>query len=63
MKTKELYTKITNEYKKIEKNSQMNFLKNKTKKPKKMIVGSWGEGVFYFFSEQMKEDIKNKNIP
>ena len=55
---KELYTKITNEYKKDRAIHNELFLKNKTRNLKD-DSGSWGEGVFTF-SEQMKEDIKNK---
>ena len=55
---KELYTKITNEYKKDRAIHNKLFLKNKTRNLKD-DSGSWGEGVFTF-SEQMKEDIKNK---
>ena len=55
---KELYKKITNEYKKDRAIHNELFLKNKTRNLKD-DSGSWGEGVFTF-SEQMKEDIKNK---
>lgn len=55
---KKLYTKITNEYKKDRAIHNELFLKNKTRNLKD-DSGSWGEGVFTF-SEQMKEDIKNK---
>ncbi len=55
---KELYKKITSEYKKDRAIHNELFLKNKTRNLKD-DSGSWGEGVFTF-SEQMKEDIKNK---
>ncbi|MGJ0376559.1 hypothetical protein [Aliarcobacter cryaerophilus] len=55
---KELYKKITNEYKKDRAIHNELFLKNKTRNLKD-DSGSWGEGVFTF-SEKMKEDIKNK---
>ena len=55
---KELYKKITSEYKKDRAIHNELFLKNKTRNLKDNS-GSWGEGVFTF-SEQMKEDIKNK---
>ncbi|MGJ0313988.1 hypothetical protein [Aliarcobacter cryaerophilus] len=55
---KELYKKITSEYKKDRAIHNELFLKNKTRNLKD-DSGSWGEGVFTF-SDQMKEDIKNK---
>ena len=55
---KELYKKITSEYKKDRAIHNELFLKNKTRNLKD-DSGSWGEGVFTF-SDQLKEDIKNK---
>ena len=55
---KELYKKITSEYKKDRAIHNELFLKNKTRNLKDNS-GSWGEGVFTF-SDQFKEDIKNK---
>lgn len=55
---KNLYLDITKEYKKDRAIHNELFLKNKTRNLKD-DSGSWGEGVFTF-SEQMKEDIKNK---
>ncbi|MFY9106498.1 hypothetical protein [Aliarcobacter cryaerophilus] len=55
---KNLYLDITKEYKKDRAIHNELFLKNKTRNLKD-DSGSWGEGVFTF-SDQMKEDIKNK---
>src|SRR5574344_421022 len=55
---KELYTKITNDYRKDREEHNEIYKKN-NKRNLRESSGSWGEGVFTF-SEQMKEDIKNK---
>ena len=55
---KELYTKISSEYQK-DRSEHNEIYKKHNKRNLRESCGSWGEGVFTF-SDQMKEDIKNK---
>lgn len=55
---KNLYLDITNDYRKDREEHNEIYKKN-NKRNLRETCGSWGEGVFTF-SEQMKEDIKNK---
>lgn len=55
---KNLYLDITNDYRKDREEHNEIYKKN-NKRNLRESSGSWGEGVFTF-SEQMKEDIKNK---
>ncbi|WP_151946583.1 hypothetical protein [Aliarcobacter butzleri] len=55
---KELYTKISSEYKK-DRSEHNEIYKKHNKRNLRESCGSWGEGVFTF-SEQLKEDLKNK---
>lgn len=55
---KELYTKISSEYK-TDRSEHNEIYKTHNKRNLRETCGSWGEGVFTF-SDQLKEDIKNK---
>ena len=55
---KELYTKISGEYKR-DRFEHNEIYKKYNKRNLRETCGSWGEGVFTF-SEQIKEDLKNK---
>jgi hypothetical protein len=55
---KELYTKISAEYK-TDRSEHNEIYKKHNKRNLRETCGSWGEGVFTF-SDQLKQDIKNK---